>query len=88
MNFGELLVVGDGDEVAVRIAADERVGGILAGQRRRFEFVFGHVDRIEIRARRFGSDARDERSVVGQSVPGSVVDLGEPAGGGVVDRLQ
>jgi hypothetical protein len=73
-------VIGYGNQLAGRIAADD---GVLATQSlargRRFlggglELVRGHVGGIKAGSLGFGADVLDKRRVLGQPVPGPIVD--------------
>ncbi len=55
------------------VAAHQRIEALLTGQVRGLEFLFAHVGRIEVRAERFVAESGDKGRIVGQPVPGTVI---------------
>ena len=76
------LVIPHSLQGAVGLAADDGIGAVLGGILESFELFVGHIVRIETRAGGLGAEALDEGLIV-NPVPGTVVNLGEGALGGI-----
>ena len=70
------VVVPDGFQRAVGGALHQRVGAVLEGVVPGFEFLYGHILRVETGAGRSGAEAIQEGLLV-NAVPGAVVHVGE-----------
>ena len=81
-------MIGNQLQAAVLVTPDQGIEANLARQVGLLELLFAHVSRIDIRTERFGSNTFDERLVVVEPVPGTVVQLGEAPCINIGDGIQ
>ena len=91
VDLGELglvgLVVGQDVELALLVAADDAVLAVLQGVLKGVELLAGHVLGVEVAAGGALAVAGEEGFLLGEAVPGAVLDAGEGAHGGVAEGV-
>ena len=75
-------------QIAVRVAPYQRVQAILGGLVPGIEFLAGNVGRVEIRAQRLFTRTFHEGLLIGQPVPGPVVDRRKALLPGIIDASE